>query len=317
MAGKVSIMKRVNEHEKNFDELYEEFQTANKIKNLRPATIEYYFQSLKPFRKYLEDSEVNYVREITKRDVEHFILLLHEKYSSPVTINSCLRAVRAILNYAMSSDYLQKFDIKLVKQEKLAKETYSYEDIAKLIKKPDIKHCPFSEYRDWVLVQYLLETGNRLSTVINIKVSDVDLSAGMMTLRTTKNRKQMFSPLGNTLTKILSEYVRAWGLTDEDYLFPNAKREQLTKNSIQATIVKYNRGRGVQKTSIHAFRHTFSKNYIMNGGNAFKLQRLLGHSSLEITQQYVSLFAQDLAEDFNRYSIIEQFSSSNKVHRAK
>jgi integrase/recombinase XerD len=257
-----------------------------------------------------------YAEDMQKHHMEKFILHLRENYSNAVTVNTYVRATRVLLYYAMSMNYLQSFEIKLIKQEKLVKETYSDIDIAKLVKKPDLKNCLFSEYRNWVMVQYFLETGNRLNTVINIKVGDVDISASMAVLKTTKNRKQMYSPMGNSLVKVLAEYIRVWGFKTEEYLFPNTNREQLTKNAIQNTMKIYNKCRGVEMTSIHAYRHTFAKNYVTSGGNAFKLQRLLGHSSLEITQQYVSLFSEDLAEDFGKHSIIDQYSNSEKIKRA-
>jgi integrase/recombinase XerD len=315
MAGKINTMKRIDTDEKTFETLYEEFQQYNKMKNLRPATIEFYYSNLKAIKSYLIEMGIKFIGEIQKHHVEAFILHLREHYSNAVTVNTYLRATRVLLYYAMTKNYLQPFEIKLIKQEKLVKETYSDEDIEKLVKKWDLKNCSFSQYRNWVMVQYFLETGNRLNTVINMKVGDLDLSAFMAVLKTTKNRKQMYSPIGSSLVKVLAEYIRAWGLTPEDYLFPNTTREQLKKNAIQNAMKIYNKSRGVEMTSIHAYRHTFAKNYVTSGGNAFKLQRLLGHSSLEITQQYVSLFSENLSEDFGKHSIINQYSTGNRLKR--
>ncbi len=61
----------------------------------------------------------------------------------------------------------------------------------------------------------------------------------------------------------------------------------MTRNSIQHAIARYNKRRGVSKISIHAFRHTFAKHYVTSGGDAFKLQRLLGYFTLDVTLNYV------------------------------
>lgn len=82
-------------------------------------------------------------------------------------------------------------------------------------------------------------------------------------------------------------------LKKDDYLFVNELGEQMTRNAMQHAIARYNKKRGVEKTSIHAFRHTFAKHYITSGGDAFKLQRLLGHSTLDVTLNYVNLYGTD------------------------
>ncbi|GCD81387.1 hypothetical protein PTHTG4_04490 [Parageobacillus thermoglucosidasius] len=75
--------------------------------------------------------------------------------------------------------------------------------------------------------------------------------------------------------------------------------------------------RGVEKTSIHAFRHTFAKHYITSGGDAFKLQRLLGHSTLDVTLNYVNLYGTDLKEDFDKHSILAKFAENPRMNRGK
>lgn len=315
MAGKVCLMKRAGAQEKMVETVYDDFMLSRKAQNLREATIKYYYWHLKPFKEFVLSLEKSDIGRFKKGDFDKYVLWLMEKHKNAVTINSYLRACRAFLNYAMELGYLEKFAMKLIRQEKAVKEVYSHEEIKTLVKKPDLKNCSFTEYRNWVMVQYFLETGNRLSTVTNIKVSDVCFNSGLVTLTTNKNRKVTYSPVGNSLLKILRDYLSEWALTPNDYLFPNVERKQLTKDAIQNSIAKYNHSRGVEKTSIHCFRHTFAKNYVMKGGNAFKLQLLLSHSSIEVTRQYVNLFGTDLAEDFDRFSIIDEFCHRNKVKR--
>ncbi|MDR2861756.1 MAG: tyrosine-type recombinase/integrase, partial [Syntrophobacterales bacterium] len=85
---------------------------------------------------------------------------------------------------------LPRFDIKLIKCDKQIKETYTNEELERLLKKPDINKCRFSDYRNWVMVNYLLGTGNRLKTLINLKWQEIDFHNDMIRLTTTKSRKQ-------------------------------------------------------------------------------------------------------------------------------
>jgi integrase/recombinase XerD len=91
----------------------------------------------------------------------------------------------------------------------------------------------------------------------------------MVILTTTKNRKAQYNPISEHLIKILVEYIKIYRLKKGEYLFINELGEQMTRNSMQHAIVRFNKIRGVEKTSIHAFRHTFAKHYITSGGVCF------------------------------------------------
>lgn len=83
----------------------------------------------------------------------------------------------------------------------------------------------------------------------------------------------------------------------------------MSKDSLGNIIKKYNHKRGVNTTRIHSFRHYFAKQYIQNGGNVLKLQRILGHSSIQVTQKYVDLFGRDLQVDFDVFSPLDNISN--------
>lgn len=314
--AKVRVMKRA-ELEKTLKELFEDFQLENRIKNLSEMTIRFYDQNLVHFFHFLKEIDIAYVREVEKKNVDKYILWLKKKGLKATTINTYMRAVRSFLYFAMRENYLIQFEINLIKADKEQKEPYSEEDIKRLIKKPNIRECGFVEHRNWVLVNYLLETGNRLNTVLNLMVQDIDFDNGMVILNTTKNRKAQYNPISEQLIKILTEYIRIYRLKKDKYLFINELGEQMTRNSMQHAIARYNKKRGVEKTSIHAFRHTFAKHYITSGGDAFKLQRLLGHSTLDVTLNYVKLYSEDLKEGFDKHSILANYTESTRMRRGR
>ncbi|RHP70371.1 hypothetical protein DXA59_05185 [Clostridium sp. OF03-18AA] len=65
-------------------------------------------------------------------------------------------------------------------------------------------------------------------------------------------------------------------------------------------------GKGVEKTSAHLYRHTFAKKWILNGGDIFRLQKILGHSDLTVVKEYVQMFGQDLAVDFDKFNSLDR-----------
>lgn len=86
----------------------------------------------------------------------------------------------------------------------------------------------------------------------------------------------------------------------DDYLFNNSyETGKVAISTAQQEIKAYNRRRGVSKTSVHLFRHTYAKNYIFAGGDAFQLQRNLGHADIITTRHYVSLYNSDLKKDYD------------------
>ena len=311
------MIKRVQKV-KTVEEVFTEFQKFNQVKNLSDQTIDYYFHHCKIFFNYLSENCITTIRSITSNTIDDFILWQKHKYSNDITINTNMRAVRAFLHYAMEKQYLPEFKIYLLKQPDKIMKTYSDEDIRKLLVKPDFKNCSFVEYRDWVMVNYFIETGNRLRSVVNIKVGDVHISERRVIVRITKNREEIETPLTKTLIAILPSYIDTWGLNPEQYLFPSFNGNRLTENAAKQAIEIYNHKRGVEITSIHAFRHTFARNYIVTGGSAFKLQSLLGHKDITMTRHYVHLFGEDLASDIDEHSIVERIKPmSNRFTKNK
>jgi integrase/recombinase XerD len=72
-------------------------------------------------------------------------------------------------------------------------------------------------------------------------------------------------------------------------------------------LYEYNKRRGVETTGIHRYRHTFAKQWITNGGNVVSLSKLLGHSSLDITQNYINLLVSDIAHQVDEFNVLDKF----------
>jgi len=112
---------------------------------------------------------------------------------------------------------------------------------------------------------------------------------------------------------ILKEYTRIRGGEANDYLFPTEDSRQLSEGGLRTSIERYNRSRGVDKTSIHAFRHTFARMYLLDcGGNALTLQRLLNHSTLDMTKHYCKIYDPDIARDFDQHSPLVCIQNKHK-----
>lgn len=246
------------------------------------------------------------INSVTSAAIDDFILYLKENNKcNDTTINSYLRSIRAFLYYCMEESYLPSFNVCMIRSEKKIKETYSNAELERLLTKPDINTCSFSTYKTWVFENYLLGTGNRLSTALNVRIKDIDFYNNTIILVKTKNRKQQIIPLSQSLAEILVGYLEIRGNNPDDYLFCNIYGEKGNIRSFEDLVAKYNHERGVEKTSIHLFRHTFAKHWILQGGDIFRLQKILGHSDLSVTKEYVQMFGQDLQMDFEKFNPLD------------
>jgi integrase/recombinase XerD len=134
----------------------------------------------------------------------------------------------------------------------------------------------------------------------------------LITLRKTKSRKQQIIPLSASLADILKEYMEIRGGDDDDFLFCDVCGHKATTHCYQTLVWRYNVGRGVNRTSIHAFRHTFAKRWITSGGDVVRLSKILGHSNISTTMQYLNLFSNDLQADFEKHCVVDQIREQNK-----
>jgi integrase/recombinase XerD len=224
------------------------------------------------------------------------------------TITSYLRDYRAIMYYCMEHGWIKPFKIVIKDIPTPIKDCYTQKEIDRLLRKPNTDN--FTEYRNWVIVNYLLATGNRIQTIINIKVGDVDLEDGYININVQKNKKVSRISIISKMTNILREYISLYRTDDEgytiddEYLFCNKYGEKLSDNALKRAIAHYNQSRGVNKTSIHLFRHTFAKMWIISGGDIVSLQQMLGQSSNKMVQQYANLYASDIKEKAEQHSIL-------------
>ena len=131
-------------------------------------------------------------------------------------------------------------------------------------------------------------------------------------LRKVKNKNEQIIPLTKTLIDILIEYLEYRSGETEDYLFRTIYGDKLKKDSLNSAITSYNKRRDISKTSTHLFRHTFAKLWIKNGGDIFRLQKMLGHKSIDMVKEYVNMFGRDLKDNLEEYNSLNNFTDDKE-----
>ena len=298
--------------DKTFDEGFEQFIFEHcTMKNLRPSTEKHYREMTKySFYKFYDKDTV--LSRLEQDDINNYVLWLKDSDIRDSTVNIQLKALKTVIKFFRDKGWIDtSIKVELIKADIEAIEAYTDEEISKLLIKPNLKKCSFVEYRNWVCVCFLCNTGCRRSTLINIQISDLDLENGYCYYRHTKNRKAQTVPISPSMCNILKEYLE-YLPKDCIYLFPTVLGEQMKVVSLTYTLEEYNRSRNVQRTGIHKFRHWFAKKSVLLGMDLIRLQKILGHSNLEILRNYVNLLTQDLKKDEVIFNPLEDIQRKNK-----
>jgi integrase/recombinase XerD len=156
--------------------------------------------------------------------IEYFVFLDRIKPTlSDQTMDSYMKGIKPFIKFLISSGYTKDFQFPTVKKIESLKETYTDEELDKLLVKPNIAKCLFAEYRDWVIICHILATGNRESTVFNFHNCDVNFTAHEIKLNVVKNRRAYIIPMSSRYEKILKEYMSYRGGNLEDFLLSPSK----------------------------------------------------------------------------------------------
>lgn len=307
-------------------------------RQLRPQTMQSYEQALKLFATWMEEThDITQVEEVKDVHIRSYIndLQTRGKYTfsadkatenvnypqnrsdyqgkiSNITINNYLRNLRAFFRWLVEVEYIERSPmrkIRLLPDERRAREYLEDDEVVKLLKCLDKSFFP--EYRDYVAIMLMLDSGTRLGETLTAEVSQVDLHERSLHLSAdkTKGRKArtvFFSSKTARELRHWQEYKDRY--CDSDYLFP-VKNSGFTLqvSDFEKNFAKYCRRAGIKKrVSPHTLRNNFAKRCLMSGMDIYSLSRILGHSSVEVTEQaYLDVTEHDLKKQYGRFSPIE------------
>ena len=299
-------MKMTLATEKTFKDSCEEYLLDCKARNLREGTLKHYTDTMKQLYKYIpEDTPIEDLNATTFRE---FIVEMRERPEiNSQSLNTYARDLKTIMYFFVRQNYIDTVKLDVPKVDKKPIETYTDTELQTLLKKPNLKQCTFTEYKMWVMTNFLLSTGVRQKSLLNIKIKDLDFDSELINITHTKNRKALIIPMNSDIKKILQEYIRHRGGEKDDFLFCNIYGKQLAKSTMIHTLLEYNKARGVEKSGTHRYRHTFAKKWVLMNGNIVTLQKILGHSSLQMTQNYINLLVSDMKKDVEEFNILREF----------
>lgn len=279
----------------SFKELAEEFLRNAEVRGLSEWTIKSYRYQTAYF---LEFAGVELAcRDINLDLIEDYIIYMRERkgISNPVTLNSYIQNISPLIKFGVRKRYiLNQFLMPFVKGQETFKEIYSEDELKVLLEAPSRRD--FVTTRTHTIIWVLASTGIRARELRELRTKNVDMINRTITANQTKNKKPRRLPISKSLYDVLLNYMEIRASDEEGYLFPTVYNEILAMSSLQDSVKKYCNERGVYKTSLHLFRHTFITNAVNQNVNPLILQRITGHSTMQQLSKYYNAKTVDLID---------------------
>ena len=273
-------------------------------------TLKNYRQYLGVFEAWAAENKVDLVEKVRIEDIEDFQEYLHDSDGNrhQTTINYYLIAVRSLFKYLLSRDIevLAPERVVLAKTPSRQVHFLEKEEINKLRQTPEGKSL--INLRDKAILEVLFSTGLRVSELINLKKSKVNLKTGEFSVR-GKGGKVRPVFLIDEAKKALNAYLKK-RLDSNSFVFirhrKNPENDQgakpLTARSVQRLLKHYGALAGIVKPlTPHKLRHSFATELLRNGADLRSVQELLGHSSITTTQVYTHVTNKNLKEVHRKF----------------
>ncbi len=318
----------VNTPEKahKLSELIEYYEVCNRAEGKSPKTISWYSANLKSFRNYVKSRHLpDTLANIDTKLLREYVLYLMKRtryenhpYTpakaellSSATIHGHVRTLRAFFNWLAVEGLAQNNPAKDLKPPKVTRKvvsTLSDGEIGAILN--TFSTSP-SDARNQTLFMILLDTGLRIGELVNLKMEDVHMDEGYLKVM-GKGKKERIVPFGNNAQRALQRYLFRFRpkpnnpVTNNVFLSISCK--SLTENSMKLMFTRLAKRSGVYRFHAHLCRHTFATRFLINGGDVFSLQQILGHSTLEMVRHYVNLASSHIAIQHQKFSPLDRLN---------
>ena len=252
-----------------------------------------YQRDLIQLSAYLEEQGITEVGKVTKTSLNSYILYLEREGKATTTISRMLASMKAFFHYEFSLGKIPKDPAELLKAPKIEKKAptiLSVEEVEMLMAQPKGKKP--KEIRDKAMLERLYATGIRVSELVHLELTDVNLPVGFITCR--DDQKERNIPFGCTTKKALVDYLENGRESllkgkEANWLFVNCNGKAMSRQGFWKIIKYYGEMAGIQSDiTPHSLRHSFAAHLLKNGADVRAVQNMLGHSDMATTQVYTA-----------------------------
>jgi len=318
--------------------LLEGYHLSASSEGKSPSTIAIVEASVRYLDEFLRSNNLSSdVTEIGVKELRRFIIHLreqarfaHHRFTKPQqghlsghTINGYMRALQSFWLWLGRENFIGENPFNRLKIPRAPKKVipiFTEEQLHQLFEAIDITSP--TGYRDYTIILVLLDTGIRCSELTSLKVVDVNLKSRLLKVW-GKGSKERLVPIGANVQKSLWKYLVRYrpepATPRYDQVFLTRDGYPLTKDRVEAVVERYGRKARITgvRVSPHTFRHTMAVMFLRNGGDVFTLQRILGHSQLEVVRGYVNLAQSDISRVHQKNSPVDNLDLKRTSGRNK
>ncbi|MEH6948303.1 tyrosine-type recombinase/integrase [Bacillus sp. JJ634] len=316
--------------------LAEKVKSAKKAKGLADSTIWLYQHAFNLLGEFLQSDDVLKLNIDVCRDFATWLLNDRIKFDghkykkeadktrrlSPRTANDIIKTLRTAFRFLLAEELIESnpFEsVENIKQHEKVIEVLTVDELKTLLNTPNQRN--YADFRDYVIMNVLIDTMARINEVLSLKISDVDLTNRTITLhpKMVKTRKGRFLNISKLTARLLRELLTEVAEFESEYIFLANYGEALAPNHFRHRLAKYAKVAGIKKkVHPHLFRHTAATLFLENGGDIRSLQIILGHSDLRMTMKYTHLSRKAVTLQHEQFSALNLITDKlNKPRKIK
>ena len=264
------------------------------VKRSSENTLSSYLRDIRQFGEYLSLHENVSFIEADAQILQAYIQRLRNLNKSVATVSRCIASLKCFYGFLVGEGLVENNPASgLVpdKSEHKLPQILTSKEVELLLEQPEMTDV--KGYRDKAMLELIYATGIRVSELIDLQISDVNLSAGVIRCR-SRDRVRVI-PLYPTAIRALSEYIefirpKMIASPDETVLFVNVSGEKLSRQGFWKLIKTYQAKAKIEKDiTPHTLRHSFAAHLLENGADLHSIQEMLGHADISSTQIYSQL----------------------------
>jgi len=305
-----------------------------KVRGRSHRTIEWYEQKLRYFARWLnEEEEVRQLGGVSIAHLRSFVLHLQsvplarssadgDEHISPLTVKGYVQVIKGFFSWCHNEELIDKNPAQRLQLPSVPDymiPTFTPEHIRAMLDACDLS--TWLGYRDYTIILVLLETGIRVSELCGLRLQDVHDDHIRVFGKGRKEREVGISPdVSKHLWKYIHKYRRIPAADATELVFLNRHGHPLTRSGVEQFLVELKDKAGIEgvRVSAHTFRHTFARMYLEQGGEIYKLSRLMGHSSVEVTEEYLKDFrVRSARQEHDKFSPVASIGLLGKRRKSK
>lgn len=273
-------------------------------RKLSKNTVDSYLRDLNIFSKYLVVQNIDSFEKAGQIDLLTYTIHLKKEGMANATISRKIASLRTFYGFLHQNGYITSnpaVELEAPKSERKLPNVLTMAEVEQLIEMPD--HRTSIGKRDKAMIELLYATGIRVSELVALSLSDVNINMGY--IRCKSQQKSRIVPMGSMASKALDQYMhhgRCKLVTeDEEALFVNYYGKRISRQGFWKIIKQYTEALDVEhEITPHTLRHSFALHLIQNGADLKSVQEMLGHSDVSTTQIYLEMSNAKIKEVYSK-----------------